>query len=179
MEGKKLPSQSSISRCVSIVHLSSRAFLPPLSRHQTEQDLKSFSRDLIFTDNDDSQKVLEEEANALAQFNKVRLHPSSSSSSSSFNLFRRTKIRHHQRRSHNRQEHPVETISVRPISSLSRRRRMVSRQRSVPLFNSSKHSLMISSLWRRRHRKQRAIRSSPRRRRTPTSLHFNHRRCTT
>jgi len=52
MEGKKLPSQSSISR------------------QQTEQDLKSFSRDLIFNDTDDSQKVLEEEAKALAQFNR-------------------------------------------------------------------------------------------------------------
>ena len=53
MEGKKVPSQSSISRA------------------QTEQDLKSFSRDLIFSDNDDPQKILEEEAKALAQFNKV------------------------------------------------------------------------------------------------------------
>jgi len=54
MEGKKLPSQSSISRA------------------QTEQDLKSFSRDLIFNDSDDPQKVLEEEANALAQFHKSK-----------------------------------------------------------------------------------------------------------
>jgi hypothetical protein len=52
MEGKKIPSQSSISRA------------------QTEQDLKSFSRDLIFNDSDDPQKILEEEAKALAQFNK-------------------------------------------------------------------------------------------------------------
>ncbi|CAF0946094.1 unnamed protein product [Adineta steineri] len=52
MEGKKLPTQGSISR------------------QQTEQDLKSFSRDLIFNDNDDPQKILEEEAKALAQFNK-------------------------------------------------------------------------------------------------------------
>jgi hypothetical protein len=40
-------------------------------RQQTEQDLKSFSRDLIFNDSDDPQKILEEEAKALAQFNKV------------------------------------------------------------------------------------------------------------
>jgi hypothetical protein len=43
------------------------------SRAQTEQDLKSFSRDLIFNDSDDPQKILEEEAKALAQFNKVFL----------------------------------------------------------------------------------------------------------
>jgi hypothetical protein len=42
-----------------------------LFRQQTEQDLKSFSRDLIFNDSDDPQKILEEEAKALAQFNKV------------------------------------------------------------------------------------------------------------
>ncbi|CAF0758331.1 unnamed protein product [Rotaria sp. Silwood1] len=54
MEGKKLSSQTSISR------------------QQTEQDLKSFSRDLIFNDSDDPQKILEEEAKALAQFNKSK-----------------------------------------------------------------------------------------------------------
>jgi hypothetical protein len=43
------------------------------SRQQTEQDLKSFSRDLIFNDSDDPQKILEEEAKALEQFNKVCL----------------------------------------------------------------------------------------------------------
>ncbi|CAF2062797.1 unnamed protein product [Rotaria magnacalcarata] len=53
MEGKKI-SQTSISR------------------QQTEQDLKSFSRDLIFNDSDDPQKILEEEAKALAQFNKSK-----------------------------------------------------------------------------------------------------------
>ncbi len=42
-------------------------------RQQTEQDLKSFSRDLIFNDSDDPQKILEEEAKALEQFNKVCL----------------------------------------------------------------------------------------------------------
>ncbi|CAF3711130.1 unnamed protein product [Rotaria sordida] len=54
MEGKKLTSQTSISR------------------QQTEQDLKSFSRDFIFNDSDDPQKILEEEAKALAQFNKSK-----------------------------------------------------------------------------------------------------------
>ena len=42
-----------------------------VSRQQTEQDLKNFSRDLIFNDSDDTQRVLEEEAKAIAQFNQV------------------------------------------------------------------------------------------------------------
>ena len=42
-------------------------------RAQTEQDLKSFSRDFVVNDSDDPQKILEEEAKALAQFNKVCL----------------------------------------------------------------------------------------------------------
>ncbi|CAF1025194.1 unnamed protein product, partial [Didymodactylos carnosus] len=61
LEGKKITSSSSISR------------------QQTELDLKNFSRDFIFNDNDDPQKVLEEEAKALAQFNKNKEHSLSSS----------------------------------------------------------------------------------------------------
>lgn len=70
MEGKKLPSQSSISRYSEALFICRlfRSF-----RAQTEQDLKSFSRDFVFNDSDDPQKILEEEAKALAQFNKVRL----------------------------------------------------------------------------------------------------------
>jgi len=72
MEGKKLPSQSSISRYCLVEIISSIRIVDLFSsRAQTEQDLKSFSRDLIFNDSDDPQKVLEEEANALAQFHKV------------------------------------------------------------------------------------------------------------
>ncbi|UJR35619.1 hypothetical protein I4U23_028369 [Adineta vaga] len=64
MEGKKIPAQASISR------------------QQTEQDLKSFSRDLILNDSDDPQKILEEEAKALAQFNKNKDSSSPSAFSS-------------------------------------------------------------------------------------------------
>jgi len=42
-----------------------------LSRQQTEQDLRNVSRDFVVNSNDDPQKILEEEAKALAQFNKV------------------------------------------------------------------------------------------------------------
>jgi hypothetical protein len=42
-----------------------------LYRQQTEQDVRNFSRDFVVNTNDDPQKILEEEAKALAQFNKV------------------------------------------------------------------------------------------------------------
>jgi hypothetical protein len=42
-----------------------------LFRYQTEQDVKNFSRDFVINTSDDPQKILEEEARALAQFNKV------------------------------------------------------------------------------------------------------------
>ena len=42
-----------------------------LSRQQTEQDMKAFANDFVLNTNDDPQKILEEEAKALAQFNKV------------------------------------------------------------------------------------------------------------
>ena len=71
MEGKKVPSQSSISRYSSLQMNELLLIFGFSFRTQTEQDLKSFSRDLIFNDSDDPQKILEEEANALAQFNKV------------------------------------------------------------------------------------------------------------
>ncbi|CAF0866472.1 unnamed protein product [Adineta ricciae] len=69
MEGKKIPPQASISR------------------HQTEQDLKSFSRDLIFNDSDDPQKILEEEAKALALFNKNKDFSNAPTTTSSGNGF--------------------------------------------------------------------------------------------
>ena len=40
-------------------------------RQQTEQDVKNFSQDVVVTGSDDPQQILEEEAKALAQFNKV------------------------------------------------------------------------------------------------------------
>ncbi len=40
-------------------------------RNPIEQDMKNFSRDFPVNGNIDPQKVLEEEAKALAQFNKV------------------------------------------------------------------------------------------------------------
>lgn len=40
-------------------------------RQQTEQDVKNFSQDVVVTGIDDPQQILEEEAKALAQFNKV------------------------------------------------------------------------------------------------------------
>ena len=48
-----------------VVHLTN------LFRQQTEQDMKTFSRDFVVPSIDDPQKILEEEAKALAQFNKV------------------------------------------------------------------------------------------------------------
>lgn len=39
-------------------------FYPSYSRQQSEQDMRSYARD-------DQQKILEEEAKALEQFNKV------------------------------------------------------------------------------------------------------------
>lgn len=40
-------------------------------RQQTEQDVKNFSQEIVLTGSDDPQKILEEEAKALEQFNKV------------------------------------------------------------------------------------------------------------
>lgn len=54
IEGKKISSQSLVSK------------------HQTEQDLKNFSQDFVVNDSDDPQKILEEEAKALAHFNKAK-----------------------------------------------------------------------------------------------------------
>lgn len=55
IEGKKVSNQSTVSK------------------HQTEEDVRRFSRDYIINDNnDDAQKILEEEAKALAQFNKKK-----------------------------------------------------------------------------------------------------------
>jgi hypothetical protein len=44
-----------------------------LYRQQTEQDMQTFSRDFVVhnSSSDDPHKILEEEAKALAQFNKV------------------------------------------------------------------------------------------------------------